>query len=889
LYGTIVKKVETASGTTYEVRAGGQVYYCSEDLSTELEMAQPGSIITRSRKRPVGAIVCEVDDKSYVLGGFFRVDDYLCTAFHVVEQMVSNQGTYRYVGFDHKPDRSIINVDRTFEIDVDDFDIEKNLVKTTVPDIFVIRKDPSFWSKLNITQAGYAASHYNQIVTTCGVRDGVLVGATGKTSPNSEDWMLNHRASTVGGFSGFPVFCGNKVVGMHVSGSAENNQLVRIEVILSLIPNKESPLYVFGKILHGKRINGKLAHQKELFGRKALRDSEGYVYFPDEDVKTDIPFYGAEEYIEDIPTSDVYGWYRRRKEHGNPDESPLLTLDQKQSIANSIQDYSFDLVPPAAGPPQWLAESERSKKKKKKRVEPAGDDSDPSFKVVETVGTCMVPRLPISNAESSNYLKQVSERLAVLGYNREAYQWPSISKDAEEESLKLHLKTFSEKVSSVSPEKLKPDPRVVPILEKMLRPAKFEVNKNYRTRESLVSIVNSSQIKDSKSPGYPYCTEGMSNNSDVIRNLGVDGLVSTVLDSWSEKLRCRVFLKGEPHKREKIDKRMLRIIAGFPLHKTVKHIALFESFASKLVRNWLDMPVKFAYSPLVPRSNHHLKDVFRNSSGIWMSDKQNWDFSMLEKYYQYFSETFCALAVRPHDMTLDEFEAFKRDVRESVMEVSKAEYVCSNGKVFKPKYDGIMKSGWFMTIAANSISQLAVHIETMLELGKTENEILKTIIIVGGDDVIQEEVDGVTVDEYMAKSKIIGVPMTIQPTKFDGCEFFSHVLRTSGRSVTATPTRFTKHIENLKRTPKNEVGSSLISLMQEWVWNDSKFEFFHDMYLSLRSRSDNPDEYYPLKNVPNKDMLRRHIDGLEGGRLVQNDCEQLYRTILERREAPIQC
>lgn len=873
LPGQLVSIINEAGHTYYKMVAGGQEYICSTDGAPQLEMAMPNSLLSNSVKRPVGVIVTEIDGKPLIVGGFFRIQDYLVTALHVAEQIMSRTVDFKYVGFDHKPNKSTLDMSKSIDVNKDDYSLENNVIKTTVPDVYAMKMDSRFWSILGITASSFAMSHYHQTVTTAGVRDAILVAATGKTHANATDWMLDHTATTYSGFSGFPVYCGARVVGMHVSGTPKANQMVRIEVILQLLPKPESPMYVHDIMVHGPRMNGKLCEEIVLLGHKAVRDRDGRVYWYEEDVRTDIPFEDAEDYITDIPSRDPYEYYKNRRM-----ETGLETYDHKLARESDIQDFTLN----ASAPPVIV--NQDKKKKKSRRKKPS--ENSLAYTLVGTGGTCAVPRVPEINTESVSYLDENKDMLKVLGYDRTAYQWPSISKSSEEVSLCKHLELYHKRVMDTDPEKLEMNPEVVSILCDKLRDCRFEVDPEYKSKESLISIINSSAIKDSKSPGYPYCTNGQTSNAQVINSLGVEGLVKVVLDDWDSPLLCRVFLKSEPHKKKKIESGMLRIIAGFPLHKTIKHIAIFQSINKLLVEKWSEMPVKFAYSPLVPGSNKHLRDVFKGKT-VWESDKTNWDFNMFDKYFKYFAEFVVNMAVKPVNMSQCSFEEYLRDVREAVDEVSKAQYVLSNGNIYKSTFPGIQKSGWFNTITSNSISQLAVDIETQLECGISRQEIVDHVIIVGGDDVMQEKLK-ILKEEYERASQVVGVPMSITETPFEGSEYFSHRFKTIGNSVAAIPTRFTKHIENLKRANKGEIGSSLVSLMHEWVWDDDKYKFFHDMYIYLRSTSKDSEFYYPLKVLPFKDSLRRHIDGLEDGWSDQN-VQQLHRTVLERWQTSIQC
>ncbi len=107
----------------------------------------------------------------------------------------------------------------------------------------------------------------------------------------------------------------------------------------------------------------------------------------------------------------------------------------------------------------------------------------------------------------------------------------------------------------------------------------------------------------------------------------------------------------------------------------------------------------------------------------------------------------------------------------------------------------------------------------------------------------------------------MGIDLEIEETpSFEGCEFFSHRFYTVKHGVSAIPTRFTKHIENLKRATPGMEADALASLMTEWVWDDAKFEFFHELYMNCRKKY---VEDFPLKYLINRDITRLHLNGVE--------------------------
>jgi hypothetical protein len=873
--GVITEFVSNSEGSYYKVIIDGKTYKCkaySDNMPYKpvgkQEMAQKNSSLNASEFKPVGVILSTDGRTSRVVGGFFRLGDYLITASHVIEAVLSCADDFVMASF--VKDGNRCKLSNFMDLDKDAFDFSNNVIKYSELDCFAIRMDLKFWSYMGITRPKCAHSHFNQTVTAVGCRDGILVCSTGVTQEGDNVWTLKHKATTYPGFSGFPLFMGKGVVGLHTGHDGVINEMIRIETIAALLPvSKEEALYVyFDPLYEGSRsVTGALMRMANHFGYDIGVDAEGRCSFKKDD-HSKYAGISVEDFEEDpdvfmdLPIGNVSKYIGY--ESGDY-EFPSKTLSQ---IMMEEDDYDYQAETLIRPPEAKVAKKAVSKKKKKKRVKIAENgpitaiEPPGSFVVLPKLERMSVPKIREENAFMSTMLESKEGSLQKLGYDSSHFQWPNLTNVAETVSMEKHLELYHKRCLKVPDSIRKTElKRVNRLLYKFMESAKFLVPRGYKTKEALEGIIDSSIIKDSKSPGYPYAASGMANNKTAIaKHGGTPGFADLVLQQWDAKTILRVFNKGEPHSLKKIKNEMLRIIAGFPLHKTIKHVSIFRPFKEKISETWLETPVKFQYSPLVPGANKHICDWLGYDGAKWASDKSNWDFAMMERHFNYCTTLILDLAIKPDDMTTSEYDEWKNDVKNAIHEVKSAEYVTSDGSHYKAKLDGIMRSGWYLTIGCNSTAQLAHHIECCILVGMSDEEILGSKIVVGGDDVLQNALACGT-KAYIKASESLGVDLEIEETSsFEGSEFFSARFYKDPRGIACKPLRFTKHIENLKRTTVGEEWSAIKSLMAEWVWDDDKFEFFYNLYVNCHR--ERPSEF-PLKQLVNKDYLKQALNGDE--------------------------
>jgi hypothetical protein len=834
----------------YDVKIADKIYKIPESVETKtpiLEMSMPGSTLYPSAHKPgIVVLMLRNDCDTFDLVGLgCRLGDYLVTAAHVANVIYS--GVYQPVlatftgGLD-----PTVNMKRIVSMSRDSFDLDEG-PQFGNQDIFAVKLDKGIWSKLGVTSISCAkASRFNQLVSSVGVQNSKLVSAVGKTLNTSTVYLLDHTATTNRGFSGGPVFSGKHMIGLHVGTNGDSNQAVRIEVIkrgLSITEEFTSD-FVRDEVRGDYKVNGKSG---------TYVDDDGYmgpIFYANDGTMYDIPAHILQE-MQD------YENQRRRDEREydyHYDDDDVQERDSRKweddVIANDP--YGDD---PVRGPRGMTTANALIAKRKKQRPSLRGYKESAPCANVQRLGVnpnlfiemdagkpIHVMKYPEASEISIDLIEQSMSSLVKAGYDPDQYGEPNINCNSEEVSLLKGLCLFEDRVNTVkAPPTLDEKTRLRFLLEDLLKHNKYFPNKDYKSRQNFSNIINSSLVNCSKSAGFPYVSDATPTNGDVLKSMEEPGLIDTVLREWNEPFELRWFLKAEPHKRAKIEKKMLRGVMGMPLHKMIKHQSLFRELNNQAVKAWRKSPIAYGFSPLVPGDVENVWRRFQRN--ILETDKSNWDLNMFGYLYDICKDVICDLAVQPDGMSDSDFALYLDDVRNAIDEIgSDSVFRCSNGHRYKLNVKGVMKSGCVLTILLNSLSQLVLHLLVSFRMGYSDEEIKSPTmnIIVGGDDVLQCVPDGFDVSRCLEEYAKLGVVVTdykLHPT-MEGAEYFSNKFSSRDGVVVFEPCRFTKHIYSLRTTKPEFLSQALVSHMANYCWS-SKYMVFDAMFRWLRNNHPN--------------------------------------------------
>nr|WPR18095.1 MAG: protease polymerase P70 [Chemarfal virus 35] len=848
------------NGREIELTAGDEGAGCHQD-----EMAMPGSQYFPCRAQPIGAILVTNDGSNIQLfGTFWRMDEYLITARHCSNTLAQSTSRVYLASIQQtKKGNYEINKNNMFRAPDDFFAPENNVIAGFEIDAFAREVDLKTWSLIGLTKASTKIrSAYKQQIHSVGFTgDGLLVSASGWTLENSGHELLHHNASTQKGFSGSILLCGNSVVGMHVSAAGDYNVAIRVELIQYMIDvgtglennSKNKKKYTYADASYKDHYR-QHKWRGGVVSLKTMRDGKFAVVLDNGeatygwDLKGLVECFGAtgnpardEDIFEDLIMDS------RGVRVGNRDR--FVEYDDERYHRNTFENASI------------ISSGRKRSAKKRPAKTVVVQEKECAYVVTPGLKPIHGPTAPKEQPEATQVVEDFKQEIEELGYEEGQFAYPDMSPVTERKSLESHLRLFHKRTRNVSKPPTEAEmKRCTALVAQMLEPASFVPDVGYRTEAGVLDVIHSTIIDPKKASGYPYCEIGQPTNKQVLASYGEKGFATHVLNEWdNQRVEAKVFLKGEPTKKSKLAKGMARVITGFPLHKTVQHAAIFKPLMLTLVKQWRKIPVKFAFSPAQPGHIGHLKDVLPGK--VWESDKSTWDYTMFLWIANCCRDTTKMLALKPPSWTEEQHQQYLTDIDGAFKQVfEETLYRTSDGHLYKPSEAGIMKSGWFMTIAQNSIAQLVVHVMTCIRLEMSDDEILALAVVAGGDDVNQEPVPS-GVKSYVEKAAELGVEMEIhERDDLYSSEYFSSDLRLGKEGPEFYPKRWTKHIEHLKVIKRDCLGGALISHMGNYRHDVKKFDCLQRMYHALNEKY--PTDF-PLDQLVSRNLLLAKQYGYE--------------------------
>jgi hypothetical protein len=775
----------------------------------QLEMAMLGSTLNFSKRRPgVAALMALIDGSLQHVGMCFRFHNYLVTAGHVANALSSGIHKVALVPLVQDPTTCKCKLDpnkaRLNYYEADAFSREFNL-NTVHPqlDLFIKKMDDRDWSRAGIEDLKFKMnSCFNQQISTAAFRSGVLMTSTGKTSEGEDMFTLDHTATTHPGFSGSPIFCGAAVVAMHISGSADKNQAIRIEPIAHII--------------------GKLAVNES---QQDEYDENGVL----------VKHHGRSGSV--LWDSGNFPWFKSVDGH-------LYQIDDEVVMRHKVAQDFVDRYLSDEDEEYDLSQDDYIGKKMAKldrRYNATYDDecAPVLYDVIKTGRKIHISSYPEPSPLNLSILDKFSKEIIDLGFDETKYCGFVNDYASEKKSVAKHIDLYVDRMKScVEPPSDAERERVVRYMVKACSSNRWTPFVDYNDREVIKAILDTKSFKLNKSAGLPYAQNGLATNADVHKHYGPDGLVDIVLAEWDKPFKFRLFQKIEPTKKAKVVSDMLRLIFSMPTHKLLKNIAIFKPFLMACKKGWKRSPMKYMFSPLVPGDAAHIWRVFAGKT-VFECDKSNWDFNLLPWIREVVEEVVVRLIDFPTSWDEAQCVQFVRDVRGVFKEVfDNCVYVTSDGTEYHVKFSGIMKSGWYLTISINSFCQFAIHCMTAFRSGWTESDLDddENAFGSGGDDVLQNFRKDVNVQEYLSNMNLLGVHIKEHKllNGMEGAEFYSNVFSRVGGAVHTVPVRFTKHVYSLGLVKDEHLASALVNHMKNYCFSPKHFYLFKKMFDRLR-------------------------------------------------------
>ncbi|APG75761.1 hypothetical protein 2 [Wenzhou sobemo-like virus 4] len=327
------------------------------------------------------------------------------------------------------------------------------------------------------------------------------------------------------------------------------------------------------------------------------------------------------------------------------------------------------------------------------------------------------------------------------------------------------------------------------------------------------------EIDMNSTPGYCMLTNLGSNNAQIF---GWDGLTfdpdRVSLVRQHVKLRfdellygnavcddIKVFVKQEPHKLKKIQDGTYRLISAVSLIDTLIDRILFAWIARAQLSTVGETPCLIGWSPV--RGGWRLiTNKFANEP-VNCLDRSAWDWTVqgyLVDLWILFLEN---LPVNPPEWWLKMMKLrFKLLFEDAVFRFEDGTRVRQGTK-------GVMKSGCYLTILLNSLSQSLLHYIANKRCGRPMA--LKQPFSIG-DDTVQEAMSWLP--EYVRQLEILGI--TVKGAKVQ------HWVEFAGfcfDGKTCYPAYWQKHLFNLKHTQR--LGETLMSYQYLYVNEPVMYEF----------------------------------------------------------------
>lgn len=283
------------------------------------------------------------------------------------------------------------------------------------------------------------------------------------------------------------------------------------------------------------------------------------------------------------------------------------------------------------------------------------------------------------------------------------------------------------------------------------------------------------------SPGMPWFKLGLTKalvlakHGDLIAEAVLDRLnvlSSNDVSSWTaremiDRFACdpvRLFIKNEPHPKEKLDEGRYRLIGSCSIVDELVTRVLFSRQSNEEIDNWATCPSK---PGMGLSSDEQIKTLWSNVlpwiSNAKSTDVSGWDWNV--------KPWLLNLCLRTHWELTDATPCFKRVSQNWLHAYADSVYSTSDGRMMRLKYKGVVKTGSYVTASWNS--RMRVLLAYLL---KVDN------VIAMGDDGVEDAPLSI-VDGYRS----LGLRIK-EVAEFDGesFSFCSHTFR-DGRAFPENP------------------------------------------------------------------------------------------------------
>lgn len=272
----------------------------------------------------------------------------------------------------------------------------------------------------------------------------------------------------------------------------------------------------------------------------------------------------------------------------------------------------------------------------------------------------------------------------------------------------------------------------------------------------------------------------------------------------------RIFVKHEPHKLSKLEEERYRLISAVSLVDAMADRILFIWLSSAILDNAGTNSMAIGWSPMAG-GYRWVMDTFRGGRGTRGLDMTAWDWTMPEWLILAIKDVIQELAVCApefwRNLVEARWESLFRD----------AWFCFGDGSVVQQPGWGLMKSGCFLTIIMNTLSQLVRHVLVCNSLG-INWEIPR--VFLGDDQTIE---DFPMFGEYERETRRLGFLLKDSVVSVDRVHFAGFVMDREG----AVPEYQDKHVYLITHTPDDQLAARLESYQVLYAHHSGFYEWVY--------------------------------------------------------------
>lgn len=357
-------------------------------------------------------------------------------------------------------------------------------------------------------------------------------------------------------------------------------------------------------------------------------------------------------------------------------------------------------------------------------------------------------------------------------------------------------------------------------LERLYASAKWNLPLDFLEESHFLRVVYR-KVKMQSSPGFPLMCQ-FPTNADVF---GFDGLlcdparlrmvysmVKDRINDYEAGVKAadviRLFIKPEPHKKDKIRQRRWRLISSVSLVDQLVDQMLFADGNDAELDNHTSLPVKIGWAPQHGGFTQLQGQLGR---GPYLNvDKSSWDWGMDIWVVDVFRDLRNRLCLNRDE---ERFKRWENLVAVRLTSLYRdAKFMLSDGRVYEQQIPGLQKSGSVLTLSLNSMAQIALH----LLASRRANVDWRNLPVSIGDDTTQRVPERLS--DYLKQLSKLGCQIKGNPQPSDEIEFAGHII--CGNSC--VPMYTAKHYFSLLYAEEEVLAETLESYMRLYALDSER-------------------------------------------------------------------